>query len=97
MEVKPIGEGAPFEIKNYTEISVLENLDTTMINLGTCTCQKCRADVMAIALNSLAPKYVVSERGELFTKTGSLLHQNSADVISAITQAVGVVSKKPRH
>jgi len=98
MVVKSLIEGeAPFEIRNYVEVSVLSLLDSTLESLGICSCQKCRADIMAMSLNALPPKYVVSERGAIFTKASALAHQNNTDIISAITRAASIVSKNPRH
>jgi len=54
-------------------------------------------DIRAIALNSLPPKYVVTRKGELYTKLSSLQQQFDVDIISAITKAAVIVGRNPRH
>jgi len=97
MEMKPRGVGAPFEIYNFMETAVLSHLDATLLKIGACQCDDCRADVTAIALNNLPTKYVVSRRGEIFSKINNMEQQRSVDVISAITEAATIIAKNPRH
>ena len=52
---------------------------------------------MAIALNRLPTKYVVTDKGELFAKVDNLRGQFDADLITAITQAAMIVGKNPKH
>ncbi len=52
---------------------------------------------MAIALNSLKPKYSVTEAGNVYVKLNMLEQQFSTDVLSALVQAALVVKKDPRH
>jgi len=84
-------------IKNYMEYLVEMNLDHIAEGLGCCLCEKCRADITALALNHLPSKYVVSDEGEVFTKMSALQQQAEIDVTSAIMQAALTVSKNPRH
>ena len=62
-----------------------------------CTCEKCRYDIMAVALNALPPKYIVTSTGQLYTKLSVLQQQFDVDIIAALTQAVNIVSASPRH
>jgi len=62
-----------------------------------CRCDGCQSDIKAIALNSLPPKYVSSDKGEVYTKTSSLSQQQEVDVIQAITKAISIVTGNPRH
>ncbi|MCX7747486.1 MAG: late competence development ComFB family protein [Clostridia bacterium] len=84
-------------LKNYMEEIVLNLMDEVLEDIKTCPCEKCRADIAAIALNSLPPKYIVSEKGELYSKINSLKQQSEVDVISAITKAAVLVKRNPRH
>lgn len=79
------------------EICVEEYFDFVTKEMDICTCDKCKLDIMALALNNLTPKYVVSDRGELFAKTSAFTQQSSTDVIIAITNASKKVSTKPNH
>ena len=85
------------ELKNYMEICVLDLLEPVLTNLNACTCDNCLHDILAIALNSLPAKYVVTKKGEMYTKLNNLQHQFDVDIVSAITKASVIVSRNPRH
>lgn len=83
---------------NYTESMVFRVIDDVLKkNSNICGCKRCRFDIAAIALNNLKPRYVVSERGELFTKVDEMEFQNIADIIKEVTHAIKLVKEKPRH
>ena len=46
------------EYKNIMEDLVLEEFENAAQTLGCCTCEDCRNDIIAYALNQLPPKYV---------------------------------------
>lgn len=86
------------KIKNYMEdvvIHLLYNLVKDRENV--CKCEKCLSDIAAIALNRLPPHYVVSEKGEVYSKVLNMSIQFEADVTTAILEAIEKVSKNPRH
>jgi len=85
------------ELKNYMEVCVKDTLADLIKSFDCCDCEDCRYDMMAIALNSLPPKYVVTNKGTLFTKISMLQNQFDTDVIAALTNAIKIVSSKPRH
>jgi len=62
-----------------------------------CVCDQCKMDIKAIALNKLPPKYIVTRKGELYAKINTLQNQFEVDIISALTQASGIVGRNPRH
>lgn len=84
-------------IRNYMEICVQEMLPTILKEINSCACEKCTLDILAISLNSLKPKYVVTKRGELYSKLAMLRHQFDVDIIAAITKAAVIVARDPRH
>ncbi len=86
-----------YDIRNYMEICVSDMMDAILKDLNCCTCETCRYDIFAIALNSLPPKYVVTKRGQLYTKMSTLQQQFDVDIIAAITKAAVLVSRTPRH
>ena len=65
--------------------------------LDFCWCERCRYDVLALTLNCLPPTYVVSEEGEIFSRTATLRQQYQADIAVALVQAVIKVKADPRH
>jgi competence protein ComFB len=84
-------------IKNYMEEIVFHLMDDILKDVNACTCDKCKLDVAAIALNDLPPKYIVTEKGELYSKISTLKQQFEVDVISSVTKAVVLVKRAPRH
>lgn len=85
------------EIVNYMETLVYEMLDEVISETEVCKCNHCRMDIAAIALNSLSPKYVVTNSGKLYTKINMLQQQFEVDVLSAVTRASIIVKNNPRH
>lgn len=85
------------EIKNYMEVCVIDMLDSVLEQVNSCKCEKCRLDILAISLNSVQPKYVVTKKGELYTKLSALQQQFDVDIISAITKATVIVNRNPHH
>lgn len=84
-------------IKNYMEEIVFSLIHDVLKDINMCTCDKCILDIAAIALNDLPPKYVVSEKGEVYSKLNFLKQQFEVDVIAAITKAAVLVKRNPRH
>lgn len=84
-------------IKNYMEEIVFSLIKDVLEDVKVCNCEKCILDIAAIALNELPSKYIVSEKGELYSKVDSLRQQFEVDVISAITKAAVLVKRNPRH
>lgn len=86
------------QVKNFMEDLVWEKVDEVIdCQKNLCRCEHCRYDVVALALNFLPPRYVVSHQGEMFTKVKELEQQFNIDILSAITNAAIIVSGKPRH
>jgi len=83
---------------NVMEIVVEDMLDEVLRQEGVCNCEHCRKDVMAIALNELAPKYVVTEMGQTYeTYRIKCLPQSRIPVYHAILKASYIVKEHPRH
>ncbi len=57
---------------------------------------KLKLDVMAYALNRLPAKYVVSDRGHLYTRVQELRQQFKTDIVVELTKAIQHVSAHPR-
>lgn len=86
-----------YKLKNYMEDIVSHKLENLLKLMNLCKCDKCRLDIMAIALNDLPPKYVVTDKGELYIKIRELEQQFEVDVETAIVKAAMFVSKNPKH
>ena len=85
------------QLKNYMEEIVFNSLKEVLQDINVCSCEKCMLDIAAIALNDLPPKYIVTEKGELYSKINALKQQFEVDVIAAITKAAVLVKRRPRH
>ncbi len=85
------------QIKNYMEEIVFGQMEEVLTDINVCTCDKCMLDIAAIALNDLPPKYIVTEKGELYSKINTLSQQFEVDVVAALTKAAVLVKRKPRH
>lgn len=62
-----------------------------------CICDRCRLDVVALALNSLPSKYVVTNIGNAVTNVVLDSSQWQANLTMAICNAIDIVRSKPRH
>ncbi|SHJ68673.1 competence protein ComFB [Anaerobranca californiensis DSM 14826] len=82
---------------NYNEVLVREKLEELLKDSTFCTCEQCKLDMMAIALNNLPPKYVVTEQGEVYSKAQAFNAQNAVDILGAVTNAIEKVKRSPRH
>ena len=86
----------------YILVNILEEVirleaPRIMAGLKMCCCERCVNDVMALALNGIPAKYVVSRKGALFAKIASYGMQYKTDILSSVTQACMVVEKSPSH
>ena len=86
-----------YKLKNHMEEFVSKKTDEILKLMNICKCEKCRLDIMALALNGLPAKYVVSEQGELYAKLKELEQQFDIDVETAIVKAAVLVGKNPKH
>jgi len=87
-----------FDIKNYIEEAVANYVKEAIEKDSEfCRCDKCRLDVMAIALNDLKPKYVVTDKGYVFAKASELEAQFRADTVIAVNKAMNIVKENPQH
>lgn len=86
------------ELHNYTEKVVKEVVDEILSKReGICKCDKCRLDIMAIALNNLPPQYYVSDKGEVFSKLLATYVETRTKVVTEVTKAVMQVESQPHH
>ncbi len=80
---------------NAAEIVVLEQINKILRQKeGVCKCERCRLDIDAVALNNLAPNYVVSTEGEVVR---SVSQQPRIDAQRQLEYAIRLVSERPHH
>jgi len=86
------------ELINFMEDVVSYYVDEVIQNdKSLCGCPRCRLDTIALALNNVKPKYVVTTKGYAYARMGELQAQFRADTIVAVTNALKVIRKRPRH
>ncbi len=86
------------ELKNFMEDYVVEKLDEVLVQYPDCChCDQCRRDIAVLALNHLPPKYISTDKGQIFARVESMESQNEVEVIRQIVAAIEVVRKHPRH
>lgn len=84
-------------MKNYMEEIVWSSMDDILEDINVCNCDRCKIDIAAKALNDLPPQYIVTKKGEIYSKINNLKAQFEVDVISAITKAAILVKRNPNH
>ncbi len=86
------------ELVNVMEQAVTNMTDSVIEEEKLCGCERCRLDIIALALNSLPPKYVVSQQGRAF-ETFRLegVAQGRVAVYQAVLEAAHMVRDNPRH
>ncbi|MCU0650951.1 MAG: late competence development ComFB family protein [Candidatus Omnitrophica bacterium] len=86
------------KIQNYMEDVVQDELELLLSERDNiCKCQKCKYDMMVMALNKLPPQYVITNRGRLYTKLTEQEAQFKADVVKELTRSILKVSRNPQH
>jgi len=84
-------------LRNYTEEAVKFYMDKWFEHVDCCHCDICRLDVMAIMLNNLKPKYVVTDKGALYAQLDDFDPQYKIDFMTIMNQASEIVKNGPRH
>jgi len=72
-------------------------LDRWYREADICQCEECRLDVMALMMNNLKPKYVVTDKGALYAQLDDFDPQYKIDFMTLLSQAVQTVKNDPRH
>jgi len=84
-------------LRNFTEQDVNLCMDRWFPQTEMCHCDVCRMDIMAIMLNNLKPKYVVTDMGALYAQLDDFDPQYKIDLMTIFSQAAKIVENNPRH
>jgi len=85
-------------IVNIVEKIIWDNMDSVIDQKeGVCTCETCKIDIAAYALNKLKPHYVATDKGAAITRAHFMETQFFMDLIIVLMEAVDRVSANPRH
>ena len=85
------------QLRNYTEDAVRHYVDKWFSAADVCQCDSCRLDVMAIMLNKMEPRYVVTDQGALYAQMSDFDPQFKADMMTNMGLAVKIVKNRPKH
>ena len=86
------------QIRNIMEEVVQQNLPRVLqMYPACCTCDKCQQDILLLALNNLPPKYISTQRGDVYTRLKLTEIQDDVKLIEEIAKAVEIVMRNPRH
>ena len=86
------------QVHNYME-DVVKNVMEEVLSErdDMCSCDKCKLDIVAWALNRLPSKYIVTLKGSVYTRLQELELQFKADVTKEITKAIEHIKDNPQH
>lgn len=82
---------------NITQALVEERAPKYMKMMGICMCPRCQADVKALALSNLTPKYIVMQPSQVTPMFSVYEGKFGAAVTAQIISACRVVQDRPRH
>lgn len=85
------------EYINVMQYLVDEKAEKYVQMFGLCSCSRCLADVKALALNHLPPKYVVMGEGDRIPKLTFYEGRFSSDITAQLINACKQVMTRPHH
>lgn len=85
------------KVINYMEIWVKECMEKLLLKYDMCSCNKCKKDIYALALNNLKPYYISTNKGEVMAKVKGMYAQFETDIVIEVSKAIETVKKHPKH
>jgi competence protein ComFB len=79
------------------EFLVVQKLEDVWETLDCCKCDKCRNDIIALTLNQLPAKYVVTKEGELYARLAELSNEEEREILIALAKSAKLVKAHPKH
>lgn len=83
-------------LHNYIEDMLMDRLEHCLAMLGCCDCERCRMDIMALALNQLPPAYAVAVPLDDRLKR-KLRSAYEVKATATLVNAIQQVKQHPRH
>jgi len=87
------------QLLNYMEEATKRALDELLSEppyKNTDFADKTKMDILAFALNHLPPRYVVTQKGHLYTRVDELKQQFRTDIVVELSKAIQHVQANPR-
>jgi len=85
-----------FNMMEFIVAEITEDL-FLMNSFQICQCDKCKTDVIIMALNKLPARYVITEKGRIFTEIETCKSQYKVDVLKAVIESIETVRARPSH
>ncbi len=82
---------------NIMQVLVEEKAPAYIKKFGLCTCKQCEADVKALTLTNLVPKYVVLSKLDRIPMLTVYEGRFNSTVFAQLTRACKVVMDHPHH
>lgn len=86
-----------YQYVNVLEEIVKNRVDEFLKLFDVCPCQRCRSDVIALALNGLTPKYIVVDNYQVSPLLNFFSNHYSGAVTAQLSRACTVVKNNPHH
>ena len=86
-----------FHFINVGELLIKDKVMEYLEKFDVCTCSRCVADTMAIALSNLTPKYVVSDDSDVVPFLSYYDSKFTNQIMTELTKACLTVDANPRH
>lgn len=86
-----------FQYINIMEHIVKDKIIYYMRQFDVCTCDRCIADTVAITLNGLTPKYIVTDPAAVDPLISYYSNRSIVDITVEATKACAKVKENPRH
>ena len=84
--------------KNYMEDAVARMLNRLAPQYpDSWMCERCRTDMMMIALNNLPPRYVSTHKGNVLQRAEGMEIQYEVEVLTETVRAMQIVDGQPHH
>lgn len=87
----------PFQYLNVMEHIIKNAAPEYMDKFDVCSCERCTADVTALALSHLPPKYIVAEQATASPLLNFYTTRFSQQVVVELTKACSMVKENPHH
>lgn len=98
----PVSESSVTDTPSYKYLNVMEyvvksRVEEYMEKFDVCSCGRCTADVTALTLTHLPPKYIVVEPPSASPLLNYYSNRLAQQIIVELTKACSIVKENPHH
>ena len=98
----PVKETVPEPEPDFVYLNIMEEIVKDKIiyfmrQFDVCTCDRCKADTIALAMNGLQPKYIVTTPAAVDPLLSYYTNRLISDVTVEATKACMTIKDNPRH